>query len=159
MSSVLHRIYRRLTRPIRSWFEYNRLPKLAKEVIVADKSGQTQGSLLPVDATRASAEWLCAAQDNSRTHDGGVARDYDLRSGWGPSYPETTGYIIPTFLRLAEFLGEQAYRERARKMVEWLMRIQRSDGGFQGGIIGSTPVISVTFNTGQILIGLAIAAR
>ena len=159
MSSALHRIYRRSTQPIRSRFEYYRLPKLAKDLLAADRSGPAQGTLLPVDATRASAEWLCAAQDNSRTHDGGVARDYDLRSGWGPSYPETTGYIIPTFLRLSEFLGEQAYRERAREMVEWLMCIQRSDGGFQGGRIGRTPVVSVTFNTGQILIGLAIAAR
>jgi uncharacterized protein YyaL (SSP411 family) len=139
--------------------EYYRLPKLAKELVAADKSGLPQGTLSAVDAIKASAEWLCAAQDNSRTHDGGVARDFDLRSGWGPSYPETTGYIIPTFLRLSGFFGEQLYRERARRMVEWLMQIQQPDGGFQGGVIGSRPEVSVIFNTGQILIGLAIAAR
>ena len=55
MLSVLHRIYRRSTQPIRSRFEYYRLPKLAKEVLAADRSGPAQGTLLPVDATRASA--------------------------------------------------------------------------------------------------------
>ena len=51
---------------------------------------------------RAAVQWLCRAQDVSG--DGGVARSYSLvynpffkRRGWTPSYPETTGYIIPTF--------------------------------------------------------------
>jgi uncharacterized protein YyaL (SSP411 family) len=134
------------------------LPKLAKEVIAVDKLGPPHASLSTVNAIKASAEWLCAAQDNSRSHDGGVARDYDLRSGWSASYPETTGYIIPTFLNLSRFFGDHKYRERAHKMVEWLVRIQRPDGGFQGGVVGSKPEVAVTFNTGQILIGLAIAA-
>src|SRR5262245_34594310 len=42
--------------------------------------------------------WLARAQDNSATNDGGVARHYSLVSGWGPSYPESTGYIIPTLI-------------------------------------------------------------
>ena len=46
----------------------------------------------------AAIEWLCAAQDRSKSNDGGVARDYSLLADWASSYPETTGYIIPTFL-------------------------------------------------------------
>ena len=50
----------------------------------------------------AAMAWLCRAQDAS--HDFGVARAFSLvyqpffgGRGWQPSYPETTGYIIPTF--------------------------------------------------------------
>ncbi|MGD8326481.1 MAG: prenyltransferase/squalene oxidase repeat-containing protein [Sphingomonadales bacterium] len=103
-------------------------------------------------------DWLCRAQDHSATRDGGVARDFSLIDGWASSYPETTGYIIPTLLTEAE----QGYRSdlsaRAQRMVDWLISIQLDDGAFQGGTITQTPVIPVTFNTGQILIGLAAAA-
>jgi hypothetical protein len=45
--------------------------------------------------------------------------------------------------------------ERATRMLDWLVAIQLDDGGFQGGKIDATPVVPVTFNTGQILLGLA----
>jgi len=40
-------------------------------------------------------------------------------------------------------------------MLDWLVSIQLLDGGFQGGKIDSRPIAPVTFNTGQILLGLA----
>jgi hypothetical protein len=95
--------------------------------------------------------WIGRAQDMSASNDGGVARDYHVGKGWATSYPETTGYIVPTMLAA----GEEA---RARRMLDWLCAIQLPDGGFQGGKIDARPVQSVTFNTGQILIGLAAAA-
>lgn len=106
-------------------------------------------------AVAAAAEWLGRAQDRSASGDGGVARHYSLRSGWATSYPETTGYIVPTMLALAEELGDAGYRERARRMLDWLVSIQLPGGGFQGGRIDARPVVPVTFNTGQILMGLA----
>jgi len=99
--------------------------------------------------------WLGAAQDGSSTKDGGVARHYSLCDGWGASYPETTGYIVPTMLGQAALRNDNCLRLRARRMLEWLVSIQISDGGFQGGTVNQTPVVSVTFNTGQILLGLA----
>ena len=39
-------------------------------------------------------------------------------------------------------------RERARAVLDWLVSIQLDGGGFQGGVIGQTPVVPVTFNTG-----------
>ncbi len=99
--------------------------------------------------------WLCRAQDCSTSQDGGVARHYSLSDGWGPSYPETTGYIVPTMLAYAKHGTWSSVRERARRMLDWLVSIQLSCGGFQGGKIGSSPVVPVTFNTGQILLGLA----
>lgn len=105
-----------------------------------------------IDAVVAACSaWIARAQDCSATADGGVARDYHVARGWSTSYPETTGYIVPTLLALGETV-------RARRMLDWLCAIQLDDGGFQGGRIDANPVQSVTFNTGQILIGLAIGA-
>ena len=56
---------------------------------------------------------------------------------------------------MADHLGVDAYRDRARRMLDWLVSIQLDDGGFQGGKIDAKPVVPVTFNTGQILLGLA----
>ena len=82
-----------------------------------------------------SIAWLCHAQDHSTTKDGGVSYGYSLRSGWGPSYPETTGYIIPTLLAFGENKNNEALMQRSRKMLDWLVRIQFPEGGFQGGKI------------------------
>lgn len=103
--------------------------------------------------------WLCRAQDNSASRDGGVARHYSLIKGWSASYPETTGYIVPTFLDYARFSKNEEFKRRARRMLDWLVSIQFPEGAFQGGCIDSKPVVPVTFNTGQILVGLADGAR
>lgn len=107
----------------------------------------------------ATIDWLKAAQDNSTSNDNGVARDFSLISGWNSSYPETTGYIIPTFLRLARLRNDDELRSRAKRMLDWLVSIQFADGGFQGSVIGALPEVPVTFNTGQILLGLAAGTR
>ncbi len=102
--------------------------------------------------------WLCMAQDMSASNDGGVARDFSLQKGWASSYPETTGYIIPTMIAMAHRNGDAALHERARRMLDWCVAIQFADGAFQGGKIDAVPRVPVTFNTGQILIGLAAGA-
>jgi hypothetical protein len=99
--------------------------------------------------------WIGRAQDNSPSADGGVARHYCLITGWGASYPETTGYIVPTLLREAHALRDTALLERARTMLDWLVSIQMPGGGFRGGVTSDGPAVPVTFNTGQILMGLA----
>ncbi len=106
-------------------------------------------------AIDAGVAWLGRAQNRSASADGGVARHYSLLTGWGPSYPETTGYIIPTLLDYARLRSDAQTRERAKRMLDFLVSIQFPEGGFQGGSIGATPVVPVTFNTGQILLGLA----
>ena len=113
----------------------------------------------PCAAVSAAARWLARAQDQSASADGGVARHYSLLSGWSSSYPETTGYIVPTFISVTDVLDDAAYGARARRMLDWLARIQLSEGGFQGGRVDAQPIVPVTFNTGQILIGLASGVR
>jgi hypothetical protein len=121
----------------------------------ADETGPDPGIAASVDASLA---WLARAQDRSATADGGVARHFSLLSGWADSYPETTGYIIPTLLHCAEAMGRPELEARAIRMLDWCLAIQMPDGGFQGGTVRALPKVSVTFNTGQILLGLAAGA-
>jgi len=67
-------------------------------------------------AIKAAVAWLCDAQDNSLFQDGGVAYRYSLIDGWGDSYPETTGYIIPTMINYAHLRNDEAKRERAKRV-------------------------------------------
>ena len=106
-----------------------------------------------------SIAWLSRAQDCSTSADGGFARHYSLIDGWSTSYPETTGYIVPTLLDYAHVKKAAEVRMRAKKALDWLSAIQLPEGGFQGGRIESRPVMPVTFNTGQILLGLAAGYR
>src|SRR5205807_4944192 len=103
--------------------------------------------------------WLCRAQDHSAWHDDGVAHHFSLETGWSTSYPETTGCIVPTLLAYAKIRRDEEVRHRAKRMLDWLVSLQFPAGGFQGGLIGSQPVVPVTFNTGVILIGLASGVR
>jgi hypothetical protein len=99
--------------------------------------------------------WLCHAQDvrDGRDDAGGVSAGWSFEDGWLPSYPETTGYIIETFLAAAELLQRPELVVRAQRMIDWELSIQHADGAFPGhfGEPGSRPVI---FNTGQIMHGL-----
>lgn len=104
---------------------------------------------------REAINWLCRAQDvRTRKPDaGGVAAGWSFEDGWLPGYPETTGYIIETFIAAAEYLGRPELVERAHRMIDWELSMQAADGAFPGhfGEAGSHPVI---FNQGQIMHGL-----
>ena len=104
------------------------------------------------DHLLAAAGWLERAQDATR--DGGVSGRYKLATGWTSSYPETTGYIIPTFLELQRTLNEDRFRERARLAVEFLLQLQLSDGAFPAGEISENRTNPSPFNTAQIMHGL-----
>jgi hypothetical protein len=142
-------------RPLVRWVEFQRLPAEAKKQARADHTGQVGNDPGIEAAIRASLDWIGAAQDRSRGQDGGVARHYSLVDGWAPSYPETTGYIVPTMIEQARRLNEPALRQRAARMLDFLVSVQFPAGGFPGGMVGQEPQVPVTFNTGQILLGLA----
>jgi len=76
----------------------------------------SNGPDLPIDGVINEAlAWIGRAQDNAPSADGGVARHYCLISGWGASYPETTGYIVPTIIREAQATGDNELLQRARR--------------------------------------------
>jgi hypothetical protein len=102
-----------------------------------------------------TARWLTAAQD--ATPDDGVAGFFSLRSGrWSESYPETTGYIIPTLLALARVRGGGELRERALRMADWSCATQMDDGAVLSGLLNQRRAPAV-FNTGQALFGWVAA--
>lgn len=103
------------------------------------------------DHLLAAAEWLGRAQD--ATGDGGVSGRYSMSAGWTSSYPETTGYIIPTFLALAANV-DPVYRARAQRCVEFLKGVQLEDGAFPAGEVNENRTKPSVFNTAQILNGL-----
>ena len=108
-----------------------------------------------VDARRglqAAAEWLARAQDASGSD--GVSAHYDVaKRRWAGAYPETTGYIIPTFFHYADFSGNREYRERAIRMAQWESDIQLAEGGVRAGTMDATQIVPTIFNTGQVLFG------
>ena len=87
------------------------------------------------------------------TDAGGVSAGWNFGDGWLPGYPETTGYIIETFIAASRFLDRPELVTRAHRMIDWELSLQQPDGAFPGhhGEPGSRPVI---FNTGQIIHGM-----
>ncbi|MBE2233726.1 MAG: hypothetical protein IAE85_09540 [Anaerolinea sp.] len=93
--------------------------------------------------------WLLAAQ--RQTPNGGVPAFYDLlHDSWAPSYPETTGYIIPTLLVFAERHAHEASRRAALQMADYLLSVQTPEGAVRGWGAESPPFV---FDTGQVLQG------
>jgi folate-dependent phosphoribosylglycinamide formyltransferase PurN len=117
-----------------------------------DRERNSRRDLGDRDHLRAAASWLELAQEV--TGDGGVCGRYRLRGGWTSSYPETTGYIIPTFLSLADELGEERFRDRARRCLEFLLPLQLASGAFPGMEVAKNRTVPSPFNTAQILHGL-----
>ena len=96
--------------------------------------------------------WLQRAQDV--TGDGGVSGRFHLSSGWTSSYPETTGYIIPTWLKLAEVRKAQHFIDRAEKCVRFLRSTQLESGAFPAGEIAENQTEPSPFNSAQIIHGM-----
>lgn len=100
---------------------------------------------------RVTIDWLKRAQDASK--DGGVSALYSWPGGWRSSYPETTGYIIPTMLNAWMFFKDADCLTRSQRMADWLLSLQNTDGAFPGRTVADR-VGPCVFNTGQILFGL-----
>lgn len=139
---------------ISAYRDFKSWPQTARSAHKLDCSGRDlndPGAQATIDANIA---WICRAQDYSLSQDGGVARHYSILKSWATSYPETTGYIVPTLLLEARIRDSNEIRERCTRMLNWLLTLQFPNGSFPGGIIGQVPSVGVTFNTGQILFGL-----
>jgi len=141
------------------WRFYRDLTPDARDEFRRDRNGLPEYEQSIETSVKQGVDWLCRAQDHSLSTDGGVAGSFSLLTGWSNSYPETTGYIIPIIIEYAKITKNTSMLSRARRMLDWLVSIQFAEGGFQGGMIGCKKVFPVTFNTGQILIGLAAGVR
>ncbi len=122
-------------------------------ISIEDRLGGSAG----VESSRkhldAAIEWLCRAQDRCGGY--GVSAGYSFLDGWYGPYPETTGYVIPTFYDYAGLTGREEFRVRARRMADWEIDIQLPCGAVQcGHYQGSTEDrLPAIFNTGQVILG------
>jgi len=99
--------------------------------------------------------WLLRAQ--AASGDDGVSAGYHLlRDTWLPSYPETTGYIIPTLLQDAQQHANADARTAALRMAEYLLRVQTPEGAIRGWRADAPPYV---FDTGQALFGWLAALQ
>jgi len=106
----------------------------------------------------ASMDWVKKAHNK----DGGISSGYSLNPrdgvGWRSSYPEISGYFIPTIFDCYKETISEIFYQKAVEVADWLTSLQMKSGGFQGHPIGS-PEKEMVFDTGQILGGLTRAYR
>jgi uncharacterized protein YyaL (SSP411 family) len=101
------------------------------------------------EALRLALHWLATSQDRVGT--GGVG-SYEFY-GWTPGFPEVTGYIIPTIWDCRHALGRVDLADRAVRMADWELGIQKEGGGWEGNVEGAQQP-PLVFNTGQVVRGL-----
>ncbi|MEP6643479.1 MAG: prenyltransferase/squalene oxidase repeat-containing protein [Acidobacteriaceae bacterium] len=104
------------------------------------------------EALQLLVRWIKRAQ----RQDGGIAAYYSLLTGYSESYPEVTGYIIPTLYDCGHVTDDREAWGMAERATAWLLSLQMPYGAFPAGLYrgGSQPSV---FNTGQILQGLVRA--
>lgn len=99
---------------------------------------------------QAALEWIGNAQRASG--DGGISKGYHLiRRRWSPSYPETTGYTIPTLLNAAIALDRPDLRVLALRLADYLLKAATLEGAVSHWAAPSSQ--PVVFDTGQVLFG------
>ena len=119
--------------------------RIYRKAYVAGVEGKTKWKAL-----EQSVSWLKTSQDNMLDDGFGT---YYLCTGWSSSYPETSGYIIPTLLRYAKHNNNSELQDRAKHSLNWLLNIQKPEGGWQSGYIDQKRD-AVVFNTGQVIRGM-----
>jgi hypothetical protein len=111
-------------------------------------------SIPTAQALEAVIGWILRAQRG----DGGVAAYYSLLTGYSDSYPEVTGYLVPTLYDFFHATGDSAAARAAQNATSWLLSLQMPSGAFPGGLHGTRAEAHPSvFNTGQILQGLVRA--
>jgi hypothetical protein len=149
----------RLGRPSRGRFARHALRDLALFLIGGVQPVRGEAEKRAFEATG----WILRAQ--AATPDAGVSYGYfpchkTYADGWLPSYPETTGYIIPTMLQFARQFGRPEVKERAVAMADWEIEVQMPTGAVQGGFLSAPDRrVPAVFNTGMVLHGLTEAFR
>ena len=95
-------------------------------------------------------KWLCYAQRKS--NDAGFCT-YRIVEGWSSSYPETSGYIIPTLLEYAVKYKQDDIIKNSIDCADWLLSIQKTSGGWQSMYVEDDRP-EIVFNTGQVVRGM-----
>jgi hypothetical protein len=138
-------------------YNLNLYERKLKEEIKQEKGGSPGDSFSDERHLRETLHWILRAQDAGG--DGGVSRAYSASTlsevrykGWEPSYPETSGYIIPTLIAASRHLDDPICLQRAGIIADWEIKIQLHSGAVMGSVVTAPPSPAV-FNTGQVIFG------
>jgi len=100
--------------------------------------------------------WLCTSKSESL--DGGIPTHYDiLRNKWKPSYPETTGYLIPTLINYSVLANKPQALDMAISLAEYLLTKVTPEGGVSHWKTGKNSGKPIVFDTGQVIFGFIAA--
>lgn len=97
--------------------------------------------------------WLELSVKNGK---GGSSSHYSLIKGkWLDPFPETTGYIIPTFFDYYKFTKDSKYFDIAVDLTNWLGKVQLDNGACMQGSYNEKKkdTNQIVFNTGQNILG------
>src|ERR1700732_5059234 len=103
---------------LRTAFEYRHLYSYVSATIPTE------------NALRSVVDWIFRAQ----RPDGGIAAYYSFLTGYSESYPEVTGYIIPTLYDFGHLTGNLVARHAAFLATDWLLSLQITSGAFPAGL-------------------------
>ena len=101
--------------------------------------------------------WIKRAQDAGT--DRGVSYGARFGGDFTASYPETTGYIIQTFVEQFLITGDADFLNRAIEMGDWEIDIQMDSGAVRGGRMSAEAPTPALFNTGMVLLGWCALAQ
>jgi len=134
-------------------------PILLGRVILRGRLASSHHFLATGRHLEEAVKWILTAREHSS--DRGIPAYFDLLRGrWTPSYPETTGYMIPTLFACAACLQQPHLRKVAIALADYLLGVRTPEGGVghwerRDGEQG-TPIV---FDTGQIILGWLAAWR
>jgi len=117
-------------------------------------NGRRRRVLPPRDAMEHSIDWLLTAHQVVAQK--GFSSHFSVAKGWGPGYPETSGYLLPTLRAVRAISYRTTEVDQAIEQTgKWLLEIQYPEGGFDAPATAQPMV----FDTGQVVFGLmALAA-
>lgn len=104
-----------------------------------------------------TTQWLRRSIHKS----GGSCAYYSPLLGWGPPYPETSGYIIPSLIDASSELPDDNLSLLAIQLGEWLLQLQDTEGWWPAGLLKSNkaPRVPSVFNTAQIIDGMVALSK
>jgi uncharacterized protein YyaL (SSP411 family) len=82
-----------------------------------------------------------------------------LRGCWRASYPETTGYTIPTLIECARRLDRPELRDLAIGLADYVSRVRTPEGGVGHWSDSAARITPIVFDTGQVIFGWLAAWR
>lgn len=107
------------------------------------------------ESASSAVHWLMNAQKQGK--DGGFPT-FSMGTGFGASYPETSGYILETLIKWHSFSPSVQLEQAIQQVTNWLLDIQHADGGWQSGYVDENKP-PVVFNTAQVMRGLMAMHR